>query len=300
MRGTHRPRHFAFFVSIVFGGAVLTLVLVRKFDVQRDASKTVVKFNSARAQRPKTVVLVYTGGWGGRVWFEDRHQCDSDHKIEKECLLDQFEHTRDRQRFTESDIVVFHGRSMPSLEHLNSLLENRSASQLWVYALWESPMYTPGRSLLNGLFNLTWTYRIDSDIWGPYGRYERLSQEDIKINKMAIFPDYTQQKSELVAWMVSNCRPQLRISFVRELRKFIKVDVFGRCSRQFEASGLKRSCPKSEAKACLKKYKFYLSFENFLCEDYITEKYWSHLGKKLFISLFYILSRFQLKVSHLP
>ena len=89
--------------------------------------------------------------------------------------------------------------------------------------------------------------------------------------------DYTKGKSELVAWMVSNCGPQLRISFVRELKKYIKVDVFGRCSgKNF---GDPRSCSKNRNKDCLQKYKFYLSFENRLCEDYITEKYWSRLGK---------------------
>ena len=29
----------------------------------------------------------------------------------------------------------------------------------------------------------------------------------------------------------------------------------------------------------LNEYKFYLAFENALCEDYITEKYWARLGE---------------------
>ena len=119
----------------------------------------------------------------------------------------------------------------------------------------------------------TWTYRSDSDIWSPYGSYEELSQEE-KINKTRN-KDYTVEKSGLVAWFVSNCGAQPRISFVHELKKYIKVDVFGRCSSQF---GEKREC--SHPSLCLKKFKFYLSFENALCEDYITEKYWSRLGKK--------------------
>lgn len=128
--------------------------------------------------------------------------------------------------------------------------------------------------------NLTWTYRTDSDFWSPYGTYEQLSPEDIKMKEIATTKDYTVGKTELVAWMVSNCGPQLRISFVHELKKYIEVDVLGVCASVF---GESRSCPRAETGNCLKKYKFYLSFENAQCEDYITEKYWRCLGKCLFL-----------------
>ena len=271
MESTIGPRYFAFFV-----GGCLTIILLAivKLDVQKDP------LNAGAAARPRTVVLAYTSFFRQRQWINHRDKCYPDPCDKKQCSLDHFEVTYDKTRFTESNIVVFHARNMPSLQHLKSLLKSRPASQRWMYALWESPKATPNTTPLNGLFNLTWTYRIDSDIWGPYGRYEQLCKEDIKMNKMAeSITDYTQGKSELVAWMVSNCKRKLRLSLVRELKKYIKVDVFGRCSSVF---GESRYCrPRSETSGCLKKYKFYLSFENALCEDYITEKYWSRLGKKL-------------------
>ena len=97
-------------------------------------------------------------------------------------------------------------------------------------------------------------------------------------NKKGTTSDFTRGKSKLVAWMVSNCGAKLRRKFVRELKKFIKVDVFGKCSGKI--FGESRPCPKTKQSniECLKKYKFYLSFENALCEDYITEKYWANLG----------------------
>ena len=127
------------------------------------------------------------------------------------------------------------------------------------------------------MFDLTMTYRADSDFFAPYGNYEEIpftntAQEDFSFGK-----------TKLVSWMVSNCGAGLRNSFVRELQKYIPVDVYGSCSGQF---GQSRSCDRGETcKDIIKQYKFYLSFENALCEDYITEKYWGHLGKRVVTSV---------------
>ena len=281
---SNRPRYFTFFVA---GCAIVVVFTILTFDVQRDLSwqpwSTLAGQEiSPRRQRHKTVVLVYTRFFRNYNWVKNESRCCSEH----------FQLTYEKGRFKESDVVVFHARNMPSFDVLKSLLKSKPISQRWVYALWESPKATPDTTRLNGLFNATWTYRTDSDIWGPYGRYERLSQEDIKKNEMANKTDYTEGKSELVAWMVSNCRSKLRIGFVHELKKYIKVDVFGRCSGKIFHDP--RSCSKHRDKTrdCLKRYKFYLSFENALCEDYVTEKYWGHLGKNVTLFLSLVLSNF--------
>ena len=233
-----------------------------------------MKNNSSPLEKSRILILVYTTFWGRRKWVgENREECILDQTSRKQCPLDKFELTYDRKRFTESDLVIFHATDMPSLEHLKSLSKRRPILQRWVYATMESPNSTPDPMPLNGLFNATWTYRSDSEFSAQYAAYVPLSPEE-KRNKKAA--DFTEGKSELVAWLVSNCGPQLRMSYVRELKKYIKVDVFGSCSRVF---GPLRSCSKSDERRCLRKYKFYLSFENTLCKDYITEKYWDHLGK---------------------
>ena len=256
-----------------------TVIVVNRDSSQLNLSQihsNPMKNNSSPLEKSRILILVYTTFGGKRKWVgENREECILDHTSRKQCPLDKFELTYDKQRFTESDLVIFNagGRDMPNLEHLKSLSKRRPILQRWVYATMESPNSTPDPMPLNGLFNATWTYRSDSEFSAQYATYVPLSREE-KRNKKAA--DFTEGKSELVAWLVSNCRPPLRMSFVRELKKYIKVDVFGSCSRVF---GPLRSCSKSDERRCLKKYKFYLSFENALCKDYITEKYWDHLGK---------------------
>jgi hypothetical protein len=74
-------------------------------------------------------------------------------------------------------------------------------------------------------------------------------------------------------WFVSHCDTlSKRELFVKQLQNYIPVDIFG-------GSGPLK-CPRrsSGEDPCLKMlnttYKFYLSFENSLCNDYITEKLW--------------------------
>jgi len=64
-------------------------------------------------------------------------------------------------------------------------------------------------------------------------------------------------------------------SYVSELRRFIDVDIYGGCGPL--------KCPLSATELCLdmleRRYFFYLAFENSLCVDYVTEKYWRTLHR---------------------
>ena len=79
--------------------------------------------------------------------------------------------------------------------------------------------------------------------------------------------------------MVSHCETSIRREdYVAELQKYIDVDVYGKCG--------KLRCPRNETHwishpKCYKRlateYKFYLAFENSICNDYVTEKLFSIL-----------------------
>jgi alpha-1,3-fucosyltransferase len=84
---------------------------------------------------------------------------------------------------------------------------------------------------------------------------------------------YNKELLILIAWTVSYCETQSkREELVHKLREFIPIDVFGTCGDL--------TCKQNEF-GCLKeverKYKFYLSFENSLCEEYVTEKFFNAL-----------------------
>ena len=62
-----------------------------------------------------------------------------------------------------------------------------------------------------------------------------------------------------------------RETYVKKLKTFFPVDVYGKCG--------KLECPRNNETACFlkleKEYKFYLSYENSLCKDYTTEKFFN-------------------------
>lgn len=73
----------------------------------------------------------------------------------------------------------------------------------------------------------------------------------------------------MIAWFVSHCQTNNhRLAYAHELRRHTQVDIYGLCGNLI--------CPRTTV-ACWhmldNDYKFYLSFENSNCRDYVTEKY---------------------------
>ena len=77
---------------------------------------------------------------------------------------------------------------------------------------------------------------------------------------------------------MSHCETSSRReNYVLEMMKYIKIDIYGKCDSYFP--NVKQiPCSKDSLNDCfadlVDSYKYYLSFENSLCDDYITEKYW--------------------------
>ncbi|CAH8639293.1 unnamed protein product [Heterobilharzia americana] len=182
------------------------------------------------------------------------------------CHASKCEMIHNKTNWREADVIIITDEAYP--------LGNRPLNQLWMMLVHESPLHTNIVKELEGKVNFTVTYRLDSTIHSPYGEYVPLSM-DYYSNRPYPLPskNYAQGKSKLVAWFVSNCNAKSpRDEYARELSTYIDVDIYGQC-------GFKE-CLRSSEDECFellrKDYKFYLSFENSLCKDYITEKFFKN------------------------
>lgn len=106
---------------------------------------------------------------------------------------------------------------------------------------------------------------MDSDIPVPYGRTVISTQpkpyhEHLWKNK---------KRDVLVTILGSNCGSKnKRWEYVKELQKYIKVDVYGACGTLKCPGHFQNDCP------TISNYIFYLAFENSNCDEYLTEKLW--------------------------
>ena len=84
-----------------------------------------------------------------------------------------------------------------------------------------------------------------------------------------------------LVYVQSDCDPPSdRDSYVRELMTYIEVDSYGECLRNKPLPPQLSSPASMDADGfyrILAQYKFILSFENAVCDDYITEKFWRPL-----------------------
>ena len=157
---------------------------------------------------------------------------------------------------------------------------SRPMNQVWLIYLLESPVYTNTYPLYFSfndiIFNWTSTYRSDSTIVAPYGRWQYY---DDNIKQLPLKRNFAENKTKSVAWVVSNCHTNNgRMEYAKALGEYIQVDIYGKCGN--------KKCSYSKSDNCFKSlgkdYKFYLAFENSNCRDYITEKfYYNALGNDM-------------------
>ena len=153
-----------------------------------------------------------------------------------------------------------------------SVPETRYGDQVWIALTREVPWRL--NASFDGFFNFTATYNERSDIVYNYGRTRRLTNFHTSTKQLV----YIKGKEKLIAWFVSHCgAPSKRDDFVRDLKTYIPVDVYGTCGNLTCELKLKVAC----LNMLQREYKFYLSFENTICEDYVTEKVWDILSHNI-------------------
>ncbi len=85
-------------------------------------------------------------------------------------------------------------------------------------------------------------------------------------------------KSRAAFWIASHCPTEIkREQYVKALQKFITVDVYGDCGNltcPFAHNG-QNTCFDDNSIT----HYFYLAFENSICPDYISEKFWRNFNQ---------------------
>ncbi len=186
----------------------------------------------------------------------------------KDCVLFEVQDFQNR-RHINATVVIF---DATNLQHAKELV--RPWNQIWILNLMESPLNTPNLTELGNLINWTATYRTDSTIYAPYNEYKMYQEKDKQWHSWNHYEKLSETKIKSVAWFVTNCGSKSgRLKYVMELQKYIDVDIYGLCGTL--------KCGRENDRLCLENlrrdYKFYLSFENSNCKDYITEKFWKAL-----------------------
>ena len=269
-RGRGLLRTWATACGVVFLMAMCVYIVIWTRDIQvnlvptsisRRSNITAVSSSGTPQLFPERAgtpikVLYWTGLY--------RHAWHLHEDMDRECptIKANCHFTTNRSLYNDSDVVVFHIRNEYTLP------DYRPPFQKWVFAIQESPMYTDQKfKKQRWLFNITMTYRRLSDVIWYYGQ---CTQRNATADPVHVIQNYAAGKTQLVAWFVSNCRSaSMRECYVEELARSIDVHIYG--------CGHKYSCPIKRKAYCdgtllNTTYKFYLSFENSLCSEYITEK----------------------------
>ncbi|CAF0874778.1 unnamed protein product [Brachionus calyciflorus] len=184
------------------------------------------------------------------------------------CPVYNCETFNDRSRVNEADIVIVHMR-----DTIPDIPKNRPKNQRWIFTVFESPMHCSNFTRYNNIFNFTSTYRIDAEfprLTGSYQLFEWEENLDFDENK-----DFSKGKTHFAAGVVGNCGgSSARLEYINELQKYVNVTLLGKCKGGKKCTDY---FPNSSDKDCKelvsKSHKFYLSFENSICDGYISEKF---------------------------
>lgn len=212
-------------------------------------------------------------------------EIDNEYFIKQNCYFKNCNITRsssdiDVKRY---DFIIVNNIALWTIEKPIS----RSATQRYVFFSDEPAAMYPVSSSYNGIFDITWTYKLNSDATFKYivvrdkDGIVIAPKRDVKwIDVFEMKPTSEnirkklQTKKIAAAWFVTHCetigkREVFVRSLITELEVYgLTIDIFGPCGY-----GNLTCAQNEECHAYIESdYYFYLAFENSFCEDYVTEK----------------------------
>ena len=246
----------------------LTEIIVLNQNVSSDIKHRELRIHDFqdKAMNPGKKLILHWSGW----YKPSADAWRMKHLSTEDCV-----HTNNHSQFEKADAIIFH--FYPTSWPQDDLPLKRHKFQYYVAWINEHADFWWIRKKLRDLpkdfINISMTYRLDSHIPLTYMSTKKLnisnrSRTNRSIKKILkeakMFP-----KKKSVAWLVSHCKTTSdRESYVKELQKYIDVDIYGACGLLKCGSRMSKEC----YEMIERNYKFYLSFENSVCKDYVTEK----------------------------
>ncbi|CAG9810440.1 unnamed protein product [Chironomus riparius] len=217
------------------------------------------------------------------LWNPSTNDDDTSQDLESvNCNMKNCIFSRNRRLFhsmTDFDAIMFDVGNSKELDELPGI---RNKEQIYIMANEVSPLSTKNNLKFDeNFFNMTFSYKSDSDVQWTHAKFYDTEMRFfidplnlIKWRKPTIVQDQTfinsirTKKSKLSAWFVSNCKASSnRDLLANKLQNYMNVDIYGSCGNY--------SCTSRNPEKCVdtlsSNYKFYFTFENSICVDYITE-----------------------------
>ncbi|CAH1785365.1 unnamed protein product [Owenia fusiformis] len=214
-------------------------------------------------------ILIWTTFFKTRFYIKTKPALKTSNCSIKHC---SFHYDKSRAGIASSDAVLFHQWGS-DFKISDPIPQIRFSWQNYIFFSIENPTrnyFTKYAKLLDGFYNLTATYKQSSDVPLPYGKYvPRILRSKLTSSKNYYMENRRNKtdKGASVLWVVSNCETvNNRMQFVKNLQKYIAIDIFGRCGKPCERG----------TKCGTHPYMFYMALENADCKDYITEKLWKN------------------------
>uniref|UniRef100_A0AC35G369 Fucosyltransferase n=1 Tax=Panagrolaimus sp. PS1159 TaxID=55785 RepID=A0AC35G369_9BILA len=166
------------------------------------------------------------------------------------------------------DITLLHARDLKgkTLDEVNYASNMNALGTKVLYSI-ESPLYTS----LNG-FNKDFIITYQSNFYGLSRKYDHFERIATETNLTEVWNDEQinsaiKSKTKGLLILVSNCDTfSSREYFIEALSQYLPITIYGKCSKIY--------CNSECEKAAIKEHKFYLAFENSVCNEYVTEKFW--------------------------
>ncbi|KAF1744109.1 hypothetical protein MXB_2738, partial [Myxobolus squamalis] len=168
--------------------------------------------------------------------------------------------------FKHFDLVIIHFTEIKKFVDLYRKYGKFNKETMVIFSL-ESPANIRidiDFEVLQKIFVLqTSNYYKSSSIPARYGHF--IYKKNYSLKNSVTSDDFKTRKNACLA-IISNCdlKYNIRLEYITELKKYYDVDLYGRCNN--------KKISVEERLKLFKKYKYFLSFENSVCQEYTTEK----------------------------